>query len=198
MKKYISIVLTVCLLLVFVTACGDRLTPEEIFERISSADNVRMEMVINYDNIQTSTTVIEKTGGCTHVSMITESFGAKSGDEYFTDTVDGVRYIYNKNADGAWKKDTLPEIFAVAEIEGFRDLFQNKLYYEDGDRYGMYKTETADLDGMFFEEIEIITVDENTYRLEGVASRKVNELYVFGALTVTFQIGGADFELPKV
>ena len=79
MKKILSI-LTAALLMGSLFSCSkEPLTPEGMFKTITEAEERRMEMVIVYGEIQTSTTIIEEEGDQSLVRMETESFGASDG-----------------------------------------------------------------------------------------------------------------------
>lgn len=200
MKKMIAMILAALALGGALTACGEEMpTPDAMFETIHAAEDVRMEMVIRYDdNIQTSTTVIEEDGDRTRVYMKTESFGAASDDEYFVSKEDGKQYLYVPTPNGEWKKEVLGEWFAPASVGGMAGLFNPDLYYAEEGGYTMYKTATVELDGMTFKDAKLEIVDEQTYRVNAVVSRKIDELEVYGSVTVTFTLKDLTVTLPKV
>ena len=199
MKRIIAILTALWLLLGMLAGCGEKmLTPEEIFEKIQSADGVRMELVINYDDIQTSTTIIEEKGNVSRVYMETESFGAKSGEEYFLETLDGKRYIYTQTAEDQWVRSEWQEVFTAATIAGFSHLFESKLYYEEEGKYRMYDTATANFDGMSFNDVEIMLEKDGNYRLTAVVSQTIDQMPVFGSVTILFKLGDLSVQLPKV
>lgn len=199
MKKMIAMLTAVWLLLGVLAGCSEKmLTPEEIFDKIDAADSVRMEMVINYDDIQTSTTVIEEKGGLSRVYMETKSFGAKSSEEYFLETVDGKRYIYTRTAENKWAKSQWQDVFMAATISGFSHLFNSKLYYVEEDRYRMYDTEMVDFDGYYFSDVEILFEKDGNYRLTAVVSQIVDEMPLHGSVTILFTLGDVSIELPAV
>ncbi len=199
MRKYIAMIAAALLLLCTLTACSEETpTPAEIFGMIESSENMRVELVINFDNIQCSTTIIEEDGERSHVSMETESFGAKSGDEYYVDTVDGVRWIYTENADGTWGKESLHQLLNTATSSGFADFFSDALYYKEDGNYRMYKTASVEFEDMTFNDVEIMILEDGSYCLTAVVSKTVDSLPVYGGATITFRQGGAAITIPEV
>lgn len=189
MRKYWALLAAVLLVLCSLTACSDRmLTPDELYDSFSTAEKVRLEMYVNYDGIQTSTTVIEQDGDRTRVRMETSSFGATSGDEYYTAMEDGKQYLYAPDADGTWKKEAVGDWITPASVKGFEKLFDGGLYYETEEGYRMYKSSSAELDGMIFNEGEIIRDEDGNYLLTAVVSRTIDEMPVYGSAKITVTI----------
>lgn len=186
MRKYWALPAVVLLVLCSLTACGEKMpTPDQLIDSFAAADKVRLEMYVNYDDIQSSTTVIEQDGDRTKVRMETTAFGATDGDEYYTATEDGKQYLYAPNKDGVWEKELLGEWFIPASVGGFAELFDSDLYYETEEGYRMYKTSSAKLDGMTFNDAEITKDEDGNYVLTAVVSRTIEEMPVFGSVKIT-------------
>lgn len=199
MKKYMAMLAAVLLMLCSFTACGEDLaTPEEMFETIKAAEDLRVEMVIRYDDgIQTSTTIIEEDGDRSHVRMETESFGAIAGDEYYTGVVDGKRYIYSQNTDGSWKKELLQDWFTPASAEGLKAFFDSDLYYVEEGHYRMYKTGSTQLSGIVYNDVELEVMEDGSYCITAVISESIDGLQVYGSATITISIDDVTVTLPK-
>lgn len=199
MKKMIALLTALWTVAAVLVGCGDSMpTPEEIFQKIENADSVRMEMLIHYDEVQTSSTVIEEQGDISRVYMETESFGAKEGEEYFLEHADGKRYIYTQTAENQWKKSQWQDVFTAATISGFSYLFDSKLYYVEEDRYRMYDTESVEFDGYTFNDVEIFLEEDGNYRMTAVVSQVMDEMPIYGSVTIRFTLGGVEVKLPAV
>ena len=76
MRKYWALPAVVLLVLCSLTACGEKMpTPDQLIDSLAAADKVRLEMYVNYDDIQSSTTVIEQDGGRTKFVLGASAFG---------------------------------------------------------------------------------------------------------------------------
>ena len=202
MRKYMSLVLAAICLLMGLTACGEKqLTPDQMFDTVEAAKNVRLEMQVNYDGIQTSSTIIEQAGDITKVRMETSSFGATSGDEYYTETVGDEQYLYAKNEEGVWGKEKIGEWFTPASVDGFAGLFADGLYYKDeekGKEYRMYESSSVELDSMTFRDAELKQDEDGNFVLTAVVTRTIDEMPVYGSVTLTIRVGGeVKVTLPK-
>ena len=201
MRKYAAMLIAIVLMLCSLTACSEKeLTPEEYFDLMMEEEKIRMELYVNYDDIQSSTTVIEKDGDRTRVYMETTSFGATDGDEYFTSIEDGKQYLYAPDKDGVWKKEVIGEWFTPATIEAMSVLFDDDLYYktDEGD-YRMYKSSSVEMEGLTLSDVEVLKDENGKYYLTAVVTRTIEEMPVFGSAKITFgKFGEVSVTLPKV
>ncbi|MBO5778860.1 MAG: hypothetical protein J6R82_04760 [Clostridia bacterium] len=196
MKKILSI-LTAALLMGSLFSCSkEPLTPEGMFKTITEAEERRMEMVIVYGEIQTSTTIIEEEGDQSLVRMETESFGASDGDEYYTDVIDGKTYLITETADGTWQREVIGEWFSPASIAGLAELFDDGLYYEEEGIYLSYKSSTVELNGMTLSEMDLKITEDGAYVITAVVSHEVEDMPVYGKATITITLGDVTVQVP--
>lgn len=201
MRKYAAMLFAMVLILCSFTACAEKvLTPEEYFDLVMEEEKVRMELYVNYGDIQSSTTVIEKDGDRTRVYMETASFGAADGDEYYTSKEDGKLYLYAPDENGVWEKEEVGDWFTPATIEGMASLFDDDLYYktEEGD-YRMYKSSSVEMVGLTLSDVEVLRDEDGKYYLTAVVTRTIEEMPVYGSAKITFsKFGKVNVTLPKV
>ncbi len=198
MKKLLAAMMAALCVLCCLSSCGsENPTPKQIYQSVAGADSVRVEIVMNFDDITEYRTVIEQAGKISRIEQAVVNFGATDGDEFYLQKEGDKRYIYTEK-DGVWSRRELHKLETVATLEGLEPLFADDFYAEDEDCYRMSASSAIKLEDLIYTKL-VLSPMEGGYQITGIVAQELEEMTLTGKLTITFtKLGEVTVTLPKV
>ena len=201
--KTLSLAMSAAMLAACLSACAKTPTPEEIYKKVEDADNAKIVIAMEYDDLGSVKATMKMAGDTAQIVTKTEMMGMSSEEETYQHKSGDELWIYSQDENGKWSMEKSENEEDEEGLDEFKDLFNMENYKEfdkESRRYQMKDDVELEMSEMTCSDGYIEVGEDGTYTVFVKMEQDAGQLGTLkGTLKITISdIGEVSVTLPEI